>query len=727
MSEQTHLKTGKRRSLIGSLTFKVLSIVVLAQLLILSVGGYFYVGQLTKSIDATVENRLRSVGALLQDSQLKYTALSDRDVLTELVGDELLDGMVVGVNGTIYHSLNKSLLGQSISKLKHLKLNWFNPTHVEPQFIRLEEGDETSIVSITPIFTLNSTRPFLFAYIKLDSTSLTQEKQLIIIETVFAALASILLTSFIIYIFLHRFIFRRIRFAADFAENVAVGDYSTKLKASAHDELGVLERGLNQMVFELKERSYKNDLAEQELKDVNENLENRVAERTTELSRTAHDLMLEADSHRKTTDALKKQGAFMQLLQRIIVASNETNSIDEAWKVGLNAIQKHFRWPVGMVFTLKGEHRDIMRLSENVYLEDLEAYGDLAEYSAGFDIHMGEGLVGNVLRSGRPQLLRMEEEVSNNSRMNIAKRSGLGWSFAIPILVGREVVAVMEFFSAVEIEQDSELFEVARDIGIQLGRVMERRRAEQLIQEAKMESDVANYAKTEFISKLGHELRTPINAIVGFSQLMQAQVDVVSSEQRYQQLETITRAGRHLARLVDQMTDLARIEAGELKLDTQHIEVKSVIKETLQKLGSLIEKKNISLLEKLDIPDDYTLNCDTAVLEQIITSLLTNAIHYGGANQTILLQLSSTTTGGIKIVVADQGDPLTPVDGQEIFEPLARLDRHRGLVDGLGIGLTLSREYAQVMGGDIICQSGASALEVDGKRGNSFIVNLPKS
>ncbi len=693
-----NIKVPFRRSIV----LKVIIAIVFSQLFILSSVGYVYVKRVTDSIDETVSNRLLSIGSLLQASHLKYAALSDRGVLTELVGEDLVDGMIVGVNGTVYHALDKKWLGKSASQIPSLQPNWFNPTELDSQLIHLDEDGMTSLISITPIFTMNSTRPFLFGYVKMDSTRFTMQKNEVKINVILSILGCIGLSSIIIYLFLRKFVFSRLSKVSDFTAEVARGDLTKKILHSNLDEIGALENGLNRMAEQLSRRKSQRDIAEEKLVEANENLEKGVSARTSELSAVVNDLQTEVESHKKTSQALTRQSASMQLLQHIILSSNETTSRQEAWNVGLSTICKHFRWPVGVAYTLDEDARDELSYSGQVYMEGGESYSSLIHALKQQHYSIGKGLVGAVLRSGRPQWITIRKDGNDFER--IAYSCGMKAAFAIPILVGREVVAVLEFFSSSSGYQDSELIEVSRDIGIQLGRVVERKRAQEYLNSAKLISDQASFAKTEFVSKLGHELRTPINAIVGFGELLQFKSSD-SNDTKPQQLDTIIRAGRHMAHLVDQVTDLTKIEVGELSIELGRIDLVSELEQSIQILQPLLQKKNIQLEIDGSCHADVFVTANSTALKQIILNLLTNSIHYGNVQNSIKINVECMETGNVHLNFVDYGGELTREEQAEIFKPLARLDRHRGLVDGLGIGLTLSQEMAKAMGGDLIVKS----------------------
>ncbi|MDX1737493.1 MAG: ATP-binding protein, partial [Alphaproteobacteria bacterium] len=161
-----------------------------------------------------------------------------------------------------------------------------------------------------------------------------------------------------------------------------------------------------------------------------------------------------------------------------------------------------------------------------------------------------------------------------------------------------------------------------------------------------------------------------------------------------------------------------------LELHSHLLKVERGVQEALERVAHLVEEKGIQLIEENRLPDDLELNVDTEVFQQIVFNLLINAIHYGGAGKKILVKTDLSADKKLTLAIADQGTQLSYLEQRRIFQPLVRLDQHRGLVDGLGIGLTLSRELASVMNGHLDILTGEDAIEVDGVKGNTFLLSF---
>lgn len=244
----------------------------------------------------------------------------------------------------------------------------------------------------------------------------------------------------------------------------------------------------------------------------------------------------------------------------------------------------------------------------------------------------------------------------------------------------------------------------------------ERKQAETALLEAKRAAEAANRAKSEFLSRMSHELRTPLNAVIGFSQLLELDEPDPLTERQKELVGHIHAGGYHLLNLINEVLDLARIEAGRLELNIARVAVDEVIAETLSLMAPLATDRNIHL--------DVTGICRRAVLadagrlRQVLVNLLSNAIKYSAAGSPVAVTCLEVSGKLLRLTVIDNGTGI-PADKQALlFQPFERLGAERTGVEGTGIGLTIVRHLAEAMGGGIGFES------VPG-RGSAFWVDLP--
>ena len=205
---------------------------------------------------------------------------------------------------------------------------------------------------------------------------------------------------------------------------------------------------------------------------MNAELEERVEERTAALAAE----IAERD----------KATAFVQLLQRVAIAANEAPTIEEALQTGLDCVCAHTRWPVGHVYLPAGDSSGELAPTTLWHFDNPERFETFRKVTEAARFAPGVGLPGRVLASGKPAWIIDVTKDSNFPRAKLAKDIGVKGSFGFPVLVGKEVVAVLEFFSEA-VEPDQALLEVMAHVGTQLGRVIERKRAEESVQASEKE------------------------------------------------------------------------------------------------------------------------------------------------------------------------------------------------------------------------------------------------
>lgn len=212
---------------------------------------------------------------------------------------------------------------------------------------------------------------------------------------------------------------------------------------------------------------------------------------------------------------------------------------------------------------------------------------------------------------------------------------------------------------------------------------------------ARNEAEIANHAKTRFLSRTSHELRTPLNAILGFAQILEMDLE----NQKMQANATIIKnAGEHLLKLINEVLDIARIEAGDMPLNMSKVNVGLVLKEAADYIKPLGKVRDIDI--KLDIADTVYVNADRQKLLQVVLNLLSNAYKYGPSNSVVTLSAKIVDQQCL-IGVHDTGTGIPEAMRKRIFTPFDRLGAENTKIEGTGLGLTVSKQLIQSMGGEI--------------------------
>jgi signal transduction histidine kinase len=212
---------------------------------------------------------------------------------------------------------------------------------------------------------------------------------------------------------------------------------------------------------------------------------------------------------------------------------------------------------------------------------------------------------------------------------------------------------------------------------------------------AKEKAERANQAKLELISRMSHELRTPLNGILGFAQLLEMDNSLNSQQREF--VQEILSGARHLLNLVNEMSDISRIETGTLKLNYDMIRPDSIIDETIKLIQPLADKRKIKIVNQVQL-GEYYVYIDSTRFRQILLNLLDNAVKYNRDNGivTITGRMEGET---IYIHIRDSGIGIPEDECEKIFEPFYRI-KGTG-VDGTGIGLAFVKRLIQLMGGTI--------------------------
>jgi PAS domain S-box-containing protein len=243
-----------------------------------------------------------------------------------------------------------------------------------------------------------------------------------------------------------------------------------------------------------------------------------------------------------------------------------------------------------------------------------------------------------------------------------------------------------------------------------------QKRSETLLRRETDEADRANRAKTEFLSRMSHELRTPLTAILGFGQLLQ--MGRLTPVQQIESVDNILKAGRHLLQLINESVDIAGIEQGRMAFSLEPVRIGDVVKDALDLIGPAAEQRGIEICVFLDHADRY-LKADRQRLVQVFLNLLSNAVKYNSEHGKVTLSCrESRVDGTFTVLVSDTG-PGIPLELRDrMFKPFERLGAEKSGVEGTGLGLALSLQLVQAMGGTM-------ALETEMGEGSTFSVTLP--
>ncbi len=240
-------------------------------------------------------------------------------------------------------------------------------------------------------------------------------------------------------------------------------------------------------------------------------------------------------------------------------------------------------------------------------------------------------------------------------------------------------------------------------------RVQDRTQALQLATER---AEAASQAKSMFLANMSHELRTPLNAILGFSQLMARETDLGSANHR--SLEIINRSGEHLLELINDILEMAKIEAGQLSLNPVDFDLDALLNAVADLFDVRARGKGLDLIVDRHPALPAYLHGDEAKLRQVLTNLISNGVKFTAGGQ-ICLRVAATqewadrpavgTRLSISFTVSDTGIGIATADLNRLLDPFVQAHQSAGIHEGTGLGLAISRQFVRLLGGEITIES----------------------
>lgn len=218
------------------------------------------------------------------------------------------------------------------------------------------------------------------------------------------------------------------------------------------------------------------------------------------------------------------------------------------------------------------------------------------------------------------------------------------------------------------------------------------------------DANLAIKAKRDFLANVSHDIRTPMDAIIGFTEIAKKNMD--NPERLTDSLEKISLASQHLMHLVNEVLDTSKIENGKIQLEEELCSLHQTIDDLCQVLQHEIEQKNLKIITDYSMLDDDVLSCDKLRLNQILLNILSNAVKYsfeGGKIYISIIQLSSDDETKIvnEFHIRDEGCGMSPEFMSHVFEPFERDRTTTTKVEGTGLGLTIAKSLTEIMGGTI--------------------------
>lgn len=289
-------------------------------------------------------------------------------------------------------------------------------------------------------------------------------------------------------------------------------------------------------------------------------------------------------------------------------------------------------------------------------------------------------------------------------------KQGQSWNGQVPVQCkdGSEFISISNIGAILDQSGEIEnIFNIFSDFSAELTRRQE-------LDKAKVAAEKANQAKSEFLSSMNHELRTPLNSIIGFAQLMEFDNTLEIDQQ--ENLQEIIKAGKHLLQLINDVLDLAKIEAGHIEISLEQVALQGSISECINLIKPLADARAITINTSQFA--NLTVKADKTRLKQIVLNLLSNAVKYNRQNGKIVINVYAIDKEFLKIEISDTGVGIPPNRTHEVFQPFNRLNAEQSGIEGSGVGLPVTKRLTELMGGRI-------GVKSDIGQGSTFWIELP--
>ena len=330
---------------------------------------------------------------------------------------------------------------------------------------------------------------------------------------------------------------------------------------------------------------------------------------------------------------------------------------------------------------------------------------------------------GSLLTDWFPASLQPTVEASTRRALTEAATQRLEYSIPDPSGIEHAYIAAITpildagaitgaTLTAVEITEQKAAERAVRELAASLEQRVRERTSE--LQAAVAQAEGASRAKSEFLSRMSHELRTPMNAILGFAQILEMS-DPTPKQAKW--AGEIRRAGEHLVSMIEDLLDLARIEVGKMAIHIEALELQAVVHEAVALVRTIIDGRGLRLEWDLQCMPQQRVRADRLRLRQVLVNLLSNAAKYNRQGGTITVRCAPHGSAW-RLAISDTGVGIDAHQLERLFQPFERLGAEGTRVEGTGIGLSLSRHLAALMGASIGVQSQVGV-------GSTFWIDLP--
>jgi signal transduction histidine kinase len=502
------------------------------------------------------------------------------------------------------------------------------------------------------------------------------------------ATLSLVSSILIVWLYVGRNLIRRLMRLSGGMLAIAGGNHHAPIEISGSDE--VAEMGRVVEIFR------KNTLERDELladkAQAADRLEQQVKERTAELAQSVQELRALGD----VSQAVNSTVDLETVLTTIVAKATQLSNTDAGAIYVFDEANQEFRL------------RATYGMDETIIAEIKDRH-----------IQIGQTAIGEAVERRIPVQIPDVQDDPSSIVLDIIVRAGFRALLIVPLLAADRVVGALVVRRKAPGEFPRHTVDLLQTFASQSVLAIQNANLFTEVEEKSHQLEIASVHKSQFLSSMSHELRTPLNAIIGLTEMMATNVARFGTEKAQEPLKRVQNAGTHLLGLINQVLDLAKIEAGKLELAPQTVPLAPLIDEVIGTARHLAEQNKNRLV--VDAPDTLgALTVDPMRLRQILLNLLSNACKFTKQGD-VALRARKLDGGSdwIELAVADSGIGMTAEQQGKLFEEFTQADASTAQrFGGTGLGLAISRKLARMMGGDVTVTS-----EIN--KGSVFTLRLP--